>query len=186
MVPYSRGMQEDLIESGCNRHGVDRHVIVHEAGHAAAAIEHGIPFRAVVLYDHVSAPRFLGGLAYAPGAVDMGTDDATTWAQPDVVASLRFVCGGFAAEQAILDHAIDGGWYEDLKAWRIGIERRESLDGPALDAIVDGSFLAVVKEVQAWAAEQADRIKALADHLGNQTAPYEMPRDEVEAFLRDL
>ena len=97
----------------------------------------------MVLYDDASAPRFLGGLAYAPGAVDMGTDDATTWAQPDVVASLRFVCGGFAAEQAILDHAINRGWDEDFKAWRIGIERRESLDGQALDEIVDGSFLGV-------------------------------------------
>lgn len=161
-------------------------MFVHEAGHAVAAIENGIPFRAVVLYDDASAPRFLGGLAYAPGAVDMGTDDATVWVQPDVVGSLRFVCGGFAAEQAILGHPIEGGFAEDLRAWRVGSDRKDEQTLDGLSALLGQSFPDLVREVQDWAVEQAERITALADHLGRQAPPYEMPRDDVEAFLQSL
>jgi hypothetical protein len=179
-------MAEELIVSSCDRHGVDRHVFVHESGHAIAGIEHGVTFRAVVLYDDASAPRFLGGLGYAPGAVDMGTDDASTWVQPDVVGSLRFVCAGFAAEQAVLGHPIDGGFREDLRAWRIGGDRKDEQTEEALAELLGQPFMEIVEQVQDWAVSQSVRITALADHLGEQSTPYEMPRDEVEAFLRGL
>jgi len=178
-------MRAREVESGCRKHSDLHHALVHEAGHAVAAIEFGIPFRAVVLYDEASMPLFYGGTAHALAAVEMCSDDSTTWVQPDVVGSLRFIRAGAAAEQAILGDRLSCGSTMDFQLWRqgTGTPNEEMM---VYDEIVGGSFRGVVKEVDAWALQNPEPIVALANHLARHDAPFEMLSADVEMFLHDL
>lgn len=162
------------------------HVLAHEAGHAVAAIDFGIPFRAVALYDETNAPLFGNGLFYAPGAVEMGTEDASEWVLPNIEGSLRFILGGVTAEQAVLGHPIEGGFDEDMRLWRVGTKRFDGQSVDELTEFIGKPLLDVYQEMREWATESRDRIVALGEHLGRQMPPFEMSEDEVRAFLAGL
>ena len=50
-------MTEDLYDQSCDRHGTDRHMFIHEAGHAVAALDNGIPLRTVIIYAKGNGPK---------------------------------------------------------------------------------------------------------------------------------
>ncbi len=135
---------EDLVESECERHGLGLHIVFHEAGHAVAAVDHDLPFRRIVLYDAEGGPTFDNGLRRAAAAVEMHSEDASTWVQPDQDAALRFVLAGCLAEIAALGHAIEGGFTGDIRAWRIGAGRANEVTAAELDSLVGQPFLDVV------------------------------------------
>lgn len=37
-------IEDDLFDQSCDTHGTERHMHIHEAGHAIAALDHEIPF----------------------------------------------------------------------------------------------------------------------------------------------
>jgi hypothetical protein len=73
-----------------------------------------------------------------------------------------------------------------IKEWRIGAGRKDAQTLNVLDEFLGRPFMDAVRDTQDWAVSSESRIVALADHLEEQGAPYEMPRHEVEAFLRHL
>jgi len=91
---------------------------------------------------------------------------------------------GALAEEAILGHPIEGGWDADLKAWRIGIGRREAMTVAELKELLGTPFEDVLRETRAWAEQNAERIDRLAAHLATLSGPAVMPYDEVVEFLR--
>lgn len=175
---------EDLVESECERHGLGLHIVFHEAGHAVAAVDHDLPFRRIVLYDAEGGPTFDNGLRRAAAAVEMHSEDASTWVQPDQDAALRFVLAGCLAEIAALGHAIEGGFTGDIRAWRIGAGRANEMTAAELDSLVGQPFLDVVTQVQKWASENLPRIQRLAEHLQALGPGSELSRDQVIALLQ--
>lgn len=174
--------ENDLVESACSTHGLDRHVCVHEAGHAVAAIDNDIPFRAVVFYGDADAPRFMAGLAKAAAAIDAGPDPAT-WVLPDLLGSLRFVMGGVAAEFAVLGDAIPGGWDEDLKVWRRGSGRTGQQTEEDLTELIGKPMQEAWKECAEWADANASRIEVVAAALAGLEPPWEMTQQQVRELL---
>lgn len=162
-----------------------RHVFVHEAGHAVAAIDNDIEFEAVELYDTGSAPVYSDG-RIAPGAVRMTSKDPSTWVQPNLVGSLRYAFAGHLAEKVILGDAIPGGFDEDVKQWKIGSGRTGSLTQDDWAEMLGQSASEVQSDTMSWASENSARIIALADHLEALTAPTAMSYDEVKDFLAAL
>jgi hypothetical protein len=63
------GFQGDLV---CRTHGWAPHVFIHEAAHAVAAIDHGIPFEGVLIHSPSSweannnNEMMLGGVNVGP------------------------------------------------------------------------------------------------------------------------
>lgn len=82
-------MFEEWVESACARHGLERHVRIHEAGHAVAAIDHGIPFRDVELFADSTGPKFEGGMRQAAAGVNMLSDDPADWVLPNRIDALK-------------------------------------------------------------------------------------------------
>ena len=62
--------EDDLLDQSCDRHGIDRHMLVHEAGHAVSALDNGILFRAVIVCADGDGPKLSGDLREAGAAVD--------------------------------------------------------------------------------------------------------------------
>lgn len=173
---------EDVYESSCSKHTVQRHICVHEAGHAVAAIDNGIPFRAVVFYDDEDAPKFMAGLGQAAAAVDPGPDPSA-WVLPDPLGSLYFVMGGVAAEHAVLGDSIRDGWREDVKVWRRGSGRMDEQTEEELGEFAGRPLREAWHDSLAWARDNAYRIAAVAAALDGHEPPWEMPYEDVVAVL---
>lgn len=173
--------EEDLIDQTCDRHGTDRHMFIHEAGHAVAALDDGIPFRAVIVFADGDRPRLGGDLWEAGAMVDTG-DDPSVWVQPDRIGAFRFVCAGAAAETGLLEHAIEGGFESDFKVWRVGAGETQPMDEEQLAAI-GADPQQIINETDQWAQDNTARIIALADHLETLTPTAEVSYDEVVALL---
>lgn len=176
--------EEDLFESDCSTHGLERHVCVHEAGHAVAAIDHGIDFRAVVSYNDTSAPRFMDGLYHAAAALDMSRTPQEV-VEPDPRGAFRFTLAGVAAERAVLGDYIPEGWDQDFRFWRTGSGTTHENAQEAIEAILGKGIMEFWEETYEWAERNAARIEAVADVLGQQEEPWEILREQVEAILRD-
>ncbi|WP_373068597.1 hypothetical protein [Gemmatimonas sp.] len=174
---------EDLVEPECERHGLDRHVLVDEEGHAVAAIDRGITFKTVVMHEPGGGPTFDGGLRHAAAAVEMLSGAPATLVLPDHGASLRFVLAGSLGEIAVLVHAIDGGFSGDVKAWRIGMGSLGKLDPLQVDKLIGCPFQDIVDEVQEWAAGNRSRIELLAEQLAEVPAGPELSNNDVVSFL---
>jgi hypothetical protein len=172
----------DLAESDCSRHGLDEHVCVHEAGHAAAAIDNGIPFKRIAIYG-TDGGATIGGFWRAVAGVEMLSEDPATWVLPDRKAALQFVLAGSLAEVAVLGHALEDGYRGDVAAWRRGVGRTDAMTLEELDMLVGVPFGRARAETQQWADASKERIRRLADHLTRLPAPAEMPYAEVVSLL---
>lgn len=173
---------DDPIDQSCDRHGTGRHMHIHEAGHAVAALDNGIPFRAVIVYADGDGPKLDGELMEAWAQVDTGPD-ATVWVQPDRIRAFRFICAGAASETAIFGHAIEGGFEHDLKVWRVGAGATQPMDEEQFIEAVGADPRGINEETDQWAQDNAERILKLADHLGTLTPTAEVSYVEVAALL---
>lgn len=173
---------EDLLESGCSKHGLDRHVCVHEAGHAVAAIDNRIAFRAVVSHADGQVPVLRGGISHAAASIELGRDPRAA-VKPDPVAGFLFAMAGVAAEHAVLGDSIEGGYDEDFRFWRVGTGTTAADAHPALESILGQSVINAWSECLAWAEENLSRIETLAAALGALEKPWEMTQQQVTEVL---
>ena len=153
----------------CESHGERRHACVHEAGHAIAAVDCGIPI--VSLTVHHEPTTFDGA---RPGETASGAVRIDV----DTLAALRaaghqhnrdlftFALAGEAAEKVILGHETPRGAARDVRefwAWTKGQtftsmdEYREVLGEP---------LEAALARVASWAQRRASHIDAVARLLG--------------------
>ncbi len=155
---------------------------IHEAGHAVAALDNGIPFRAVIVYADGDGPKLNGVLREAWAEVDTGPDPSV-WVEVDRVKAFRFVCAGAAAETALLEHAIEGGFDEDFKVWRVGAGATQPMNEAQVDEAIGAHHQDIVDETDEWAGQNAGRIITLADHLGALSPTAEVLYDEVVRLM---
>lgn len=174
--------EDDVIDQSCDRHGAKRHMLIHEAGHAVAALDNDIPFRAVIVYADGDGPKLNGVLREAWAMIDTGPDPKT-WVEQDRIKAFRFICAGAAAETALVEHAIEGGFDSDFETWRLGAGATDPLDEEQLIAAIGTHHQDIIDETDGWAAESADRIIKLADHMETLTPTAEVSYEEVVALL---
>jgi hypothetical protein len=169
---------------GWRAHTRDEHLRVHEAGHAVAAVDFGIPFECIVIYGQGREP------ATGPAQVLFACEENACWAAPNPVASLQFALAGMYAEEAVLDddHYPDSGrsdiraWHQEvgLDAWTATDDERTAVLGCPSDQVED--------ETRTWAETHAERIRLLAAHLAqvretvDPTQNAEMSYDEVKSL----
>ena len=176
-------MVEELLESDCSRHGLDQHVLVHEAGHAVAGIRLGVPFRGVIVYGEGDEPS-LGGFASAAAQIIMLSEDHSTWVRPDPVAAYQFACAGLAAEFTAFDDSISEAGDSDMQAWLVGYAGHgKSLDPDAVGEELGVDLMSLYLRTLDWAVEDVDDIQKLASHLKALPRSTEMPYHDIVNLL---
>jgi hypothetical protein len=177
---------EELVEQGCSEHTFERHVEVHEAGHAVAALDNGIPFSHIAMYGDEGKPGEYGGLYTTAGEVIMLDSDPVAYVAPDPVAAARFLFAGTCAELALLGHGSPNAERADMLCWRagVGLPTDVPVTEEDLDSRVGTSFAALGDETGAWAQgmRAQNRISRLADHLGHLPRPSTTTYDQVVAI----
>lgn len=164
-------------------HGERAHILVHESGHALAAIDHGIEFKAIEIYAEDARPWVERSHGYAAGGVVPLSDDPVDWVGGNPLGSLLFAMAGSVAERAILGHEVPFGFVEDLKLWRTGAGLEDADNLAAIDAVTGKPFLEVKRDAERWAEQRHGPIISLADYLASSDVPFTMPYGEVLEFL---
>jgi hypothetical protein len=176
---------ESRSDDWCEDHGFVQHMLVHEAGHAIAALDEGIAFEAIVLYAEERAPASPGSMSLGVAQVTFSSPDNRTWASPDPVAGLRFAMAGAYAEMAVLAHEYPGSGDGDVKAWTQGVELPAVWQLEDVDRRLGCAHEEVLSDVDAWAVCNRERVKGLATMLAERRAE-EAPDKDVRVSYDDV
>ena len=125
----------------CSIHGWQSHAFIHEAAHAVAALDRGIPFDGVFIQSRAGwvqrniSDTMLGGVEIDP--------DPRVWLLPDPIAALEVILAGSLAEKLSLEHTLEGSYIGDIEVWRRNLGRTAELTSEELDELSGGSFVDV-------------------------------------------
>ena len=166
----------------CREHGFVRHVLVHEAGHAVAALANDIVFEGIVIYGD--------GRSYSsrPAEVKFASKDHS-WALPNPAGSLRFALAGECAERAVLGDAYPESGRCDELTWLTAVGLTGQVTDAQVHALLGRSADDVSGETSDLVEANVERIDRLAGRLAElrQELPADQDCDfsynEVVAFL---
>ncbi len=167
----------------CQEHGFVRHLLVHEAGHATAALDNGIVFACIVIHGEGRGP------STRPAQVKFACDDNSVWALSDPSGSLRSILAGEYAERAVLGDIYPGSGQGDSVTWHEAVGLTGPFTDERRDALLGRSADPVSGEASDWAAGNVERIDRLAKRLAalREDLPTdqdcEFSYDEVVAFF---
>jgi hypothetical protein len=149
----------------CEQHGLIGHVAIHEAGHAVAAVEHGLAFDSVaILQSEDLGTDHPDGLV--AGGVTMSSPPSE-WVPGEPLLTFKYVLAGTMAERALLGHELPRGFAGDIRVWREGMGFLESLGPELLESATGSSVSGLVAEGERWAKEAAPRIRRIARMLAS-------------------
>lgn len=113
----------------CARHGLLRHILVHEAGHAVAAARLNIEFVDVSVTPPEERPQVNNG--FIGGGLQLVRFEYG-WAADRIDDAYEMLVMGVEAERRILQDALNGGYLQDVERFKVA---GNYLDGvPAADA----------------------------------------------------
>lgn len=181
----------------CEAHGWMGHVFVHEAAHAVAALDRGIPFRFVEIASPAEWSQRLDSGGLTAGGVHM-YEPTSEWVDPNPRYVAEMCVAGYLAEDAAFQHHLANSWSGDAKM--LGVALRGDSEAPesrdeAMSAAVDrmGAPMAeILQSTREWIVEAFPRIRAVAQGLSGQgistlsktlieynTGPWSLTYDEV-------
>ncbi len=176
---------EDLDVCGCQEEeDLEWHGLVHEAGHAIAALENQIRFRRIILYKKGTGPTFGDGLYRADEEVEMLDRNPTTWIPANPAASLQYLWAGTLAEVELIGHASPNGEKADMSTWHKGLSNKGKLPANELRALLGTSPEDLFEHAQWRASVNRGRVEQLARQLVSVARPHCLSYDDVVAFDR--
>lgn len=176
-MPHSLGNGRGEV---CEDHPGLAHASTHEAGHAVAAVQHGIEFGEVSVVAPnarvwVGGGRMLGRLVpYDPPYV---------WVQADPVGALEFALAGFVAEEVLLGHALDQSFYEDIRVWRFGAGLAQANQMAEMEEFLGRTFDDVLDSLELWTEKKASWILGVGDALADPSGERRLSWEAIMALV---
>jgi hypothetical protein len=156
-----------FFDSLCPEHGGLSHLMLHEAAHAVAALDFGIPFMHVEVLSvqqWVATSRGIIG-----GGVWLVEQDPKVVVGLDPVAAMRFAMAGAVVEELALGHALEGSHEGDMRYWRAGAGLGEAQTVESLEHLLGAPLRDVHRDTQQWVKQHYQAIKAVATTLAGVT-----------------
>jgi hypothetical protein len=152
----------------CSLHGERPHASVHEAGHAVAAIDRGIPI--LSLRVHRAPTTFEGARSgeTASGAVRIDRDSLASLRASGTVRNrdlFTFVLAGEAAERVLLGHETPRGAAKDVREFWAWTKGRTFTSMDEYEEVLGEPFQVARQRVWDWAELRGRHIEALALRL---------------------
>lgn len=174
---------DDLDVCGCQEEeDLDWHGLVHEAGHAIAALENQVRFRRIILYKKGTGPTFGDGLYRADEEVEMLDRDPTTWVPVNPADSLQYLWAGALAEVELIGHASPNGDKADMATWHKGLSNTGTLSANQVHALFERSVEDLFEHAEWRAHVNRSRVERLARYLLSFVRPHFVPYEDVVAF----
>jgi hypothetical protein len=156
-----------FFDSLCPEHGGLSHLVLHEAAHAVAALEHGIRFTHVAVLspeEWITTSRGIIG-----GGVWLVEQRPELVVGADPVAAMRFALAGALAEIGAFGHSLDGSHEGDIRYWRIGAGLLEAQTAESFDRVLGKPFREVELDTQRWLSDNYKAIRAVTIALARVT-----------------
>jgi hypothetical protein len=151
-------------------HPERRHWCVHEAGHAVAAVEHGLPIQQVAVLDQPVA--FGGGDRWKSGGLTIAPPKLRALRDAGIVSDIALfevAVAGESAEKALLGHEVPGGARGDLEMFFGWMPHHRFLTVADYEPVLGESLDSARARMVGWARERTALIEGVAtalDHLG--------------------
>lgn len=170
----------------CGIHGAEEHARAHEAGHAVAAIDLGIPIVSVVLHP-TPAPLVAGRTGeLADGTTRVNVPALRAARAAGVISNgalFLFAAAGMAAESALLGHATPGGAAADLREFWAWTKGQTFVDEEEYTEVLGEPFSVAHARAAKWADRRSGAISALARVL---EPGRELSTDDLARLCRRL
>lgn len=155
----------------CSEHGLRHHASVHEAGHAIAAVDFGIPISAVSVHDAPSTFEGARAGESASGSVRIDVSAVSALRASGAVlnhALFTFALAGESAEKVLLGHETPGGAAKDIREFWAWTKGQTFTSMEEYEEVLGEPFATARQGVLRWARDRAPVIRSLASTLDDR------------------
>lgn len=186
--PFDPKTADGWDHSNCGQHGVLKHILVHEAGHAVAAARLNIEFLDVSVIPPGSRTDMDGG--FLGGGLQLMRFE-NGWAVDRIDDAYEMCLMGVVAERKILQHQLKEGFLQDIERFK---SAGNYLDGlPEADfqplhqrvmSKIDGNWPQIERDIRALVGAFAAQFTASgAQVMSGLTEPLLLTSAEVHSIL---
>ena len=169
VAPFATlGSVGDAVDEWCPAHGIEWHARVHEAGHAVAALDYGIPIRSIVV--HATPSQFDGARPgeSANGGVRIDVSALEAARSAGTVPNLAlfiFVMAGATAEEVVLGHGTPRGAAGDIRQFWAWTKGRSFIAESEYVEVLGETLQAARQQATSWVRTRTATISAVASRL---------------------
>jgi len=163
----------------CPVHGFQEHCLIHEAGHAVAAIEHEIAFIQVAVLPPENWHQTVEGAT--AGGVTLPGDLRDVAATLSHTKTFEFALAGVQAERVILGHELHMSFLGDVNLWRrtVGIIGADQM--AEIEDVLGQPLMSAAADVEEWVEVNRDEILAVRGALARSS--WTLTQDQVMAAI---
>jgi hypothetical protein len=186
--PFDQKTADGWDRLNCVRHGLLRHILVHEAGHAVAAARLNIEFVDVSVTPPEERTKVNDG--FIGGGLQL-VHFEYGWAADRIDDAYEMLLMGVVAERRILQDALNGGYLQDVERFKVAANYLDGVPEADLKALhqrvmskIDVNWSQIEQDIRAVVNAFAAQFTASgAEVMRGLTEPLLLTSAEVRSIL---
>lgn len=186
--PFDPKTADGWDRANCEDHGVLKHVLVHESGHAVAAARLNIEFLDVSVIPPGNRTKM--GDGFLGGGLQL-TRFENGWAADRIDDAYEMCLMGVVAERNLLHHQLKEGYLQDIERFKRAANYLDGLPESDFQPLhrrvmskVDENWPQIERDIRAVVAAFAEQFTGSGAHLMRHlTEPLMLTSSEVHSIL---